>query len=106
MSAIVARPNAIFVSSESSQATRRQCYHPRGVRFRQVRAIPAAVLVVIAAWEILRTERAPAGVPGGDAWKRAADVVRVQHQPGDLIVFAPDWIDPVGRRWLGDLIPI
>jgi hypothetical protein len=73
------------------------------VRFRQVRAIPAAVLVVIAAWE---TERAPAGVPGYDGWKQAADVVRVQRKPGDLIVFAPDWIDPVGRRWLGDLIPI
>jgi hypothetical protein len=76
------------------------------VRFRQVRAIPAAVLVVIGAWEIVRTERAPAGVPGDDAWKRAADVVRVQHRPGDLIVFAPDWIDPVGRLWLGDLIPL
>ena len=28
------------------------------------------------------------------------------HQPGDLIVFAPRWNDPVGRLHLGDLIPV
>ena len=76
------------------------------MRFPVVRAIPAAVLVAIAAWEIWRTERAGAGVPDDDAWKQAADVVRLQQQPGELIVFAPDWIDPVGRLWLGDRIPI
>jgi hypothetical protein len=32
--------------------------------------------------------------------------VRAGFRPGDLIVFAPDWIDPVGRYQLGDLIPI
>jgi hypothetical protein len=76
------------------------------VRFRLARAIPAAVLALIAIWEIVRTERAGAGVPDDETWKQAADVVRLQHAPGELIVFAPDWIDPVGRFWLGDLIPI
>lgn len=33
-------------------------------------------------------------------------MVRAGYQPGDLIVFAPDWIDPVGRLHLGDLIPV
>jgi hypothetical protein len=32
--------------------------------------------------------------------------VRERHQPGELIVFAPGWIDPLGRQHLGDLIPI
>ncbi|HTJ45286.1 MAG TPA: hypothetical protein VL463_24435 [Kofleriaceae bacterium] len=64
------------------------------------------MLALIAVWEIWRTERAGAGVPDDDSWKQAADVVRIQHKPGELIVFAPDWIDPVGRYWLGDLIPI
>ena len=27
----------------------------------------------------------------------AEEVVRERYQPGDLIVFAPDWVDPVGR---------
>ncbi len=71
-----------------------------------MRAIPAAALAVIAAWEIARTERAGVGVPDDAAWKRAADVVRLQAKPGDLIVFAPRWIDPVGRLVLGDLIPV
>jgi hypothetical protein len=45
-------------------------------------------------------------VPGDKAWQKAAEVVRAGYQPGDLIVFAPDWNDPVGRLHLGDLIPI
>jgi hypothetical protein len=76
------------------------------LRFGLVRAIPAAVLAVVAVWEIARTERAGAGVPGDDEWRHASDVLRSQWKPGDLIVFAPRWIDPVGRLWLGDLIPI
>jgi hypothetical protein len=36
----------------------------------------------------------------------AAQVVRPGMQRGDLIVFAPEWIDPVGRLYFGDLMPI
>jgi len=50
--------------------------------------------------------RAGATVPGDTDWARAAEAVRAQHRPGDLIVFAPRWIDPVGRLHLGDLITI
>ena len=39
-------------------------------------------------------------------WAAAAAAVRARHKPGDLVAFAPDWIDPVGRYHLGDLIPI
>ncbi len=45
-------------------------------------------------------------MPSDHAWEKAAAVVRADHEPGDLIVFAPDWVDPVGRLHLGDLIPI
>ncbi len=64
-------------------------------------AIPAALLVLVALWEIVATLRAPASVPDDDAWTEAARVVRTQMQAGDLIVFAPDWVDPVGRLHLG-----
>ncbi|MCB9573428.1 MAG: hypothetical protein H6709_15215 [Kofleriaceae bacterium] len=64
------------------------------------------LLVAIAIWEIVATVRAPAEVPDDRAWDRAAAAVRSQHHPGDLIVFAPGWIDPVGRLHLGDLIPL
>lgn len=63
-------------------------------------------VIVVAIWEIVATARAPAGVPDDAAWARAAAAVRADHQVGDLIVFAPAWVDPVGRLHLGDLIPV
>jgi hypothetical protein len=68
--------------------------------------LPALLLVVVAIAEIVVAARAPARVPGDDDWARAAEVVRQRRQAGELIVFAPDWIDPVGRLHLGDLISI
>lgn len=69
-------------------------------------AIPAALLVLIALWEIIATVRGAHSVPGDDAWAEAAKVVRAGYKPGDLIVFAPAWADPIGRMHLGDLISI
>ncbi|MBA3396116.1 MAG: hypothetical protein H0T89_26035 [Deltaproteobacteria bacterium] len=66
----------------------------------------AGLLLAIAVWEIVATRHAATRVPGDDTWRRAAAVVRAGHQPGDLIVFAPPWVDPVGRMHLGDLIPV
>jgi hypothetical protein len=71
-----------------------------------IAALPALLLVVIALWEVCATPRYAASVPTDKTWQQAAAVVRAGYQPGDLIVFAPDWIDPVGRLHLGDLIPI
>jgi hypothetical protein len=69
------------------------------------RSIVAAVLLLgIALWEIVAT--LAAGAPDDGAWARAAKVVRAEYRPGDLIVFAPSWVDPTGRMHLGDLIPI
>lgn len=68
--------------------------------------LAALMLASLALWEIgvlLRVER---GAPGEQDWRSAAAAVREGHRVGDLVVFAPEWIDPVGRRWLGDLIPI
>ncbi|HUS29518.1 MAG TPA: hypothetical protein VMZ53_13490 [Kofleriaceae bacterium] len=71
-----------------------------------VAVVPALLLIVIATWEVCSTPRLAASVPGDDAWDRAEKLVRAGYQPGDLIVFAPSWNDPVGRLHLGDLIPI
>jgi hypothetical protein len=68
--------------------------------------VPALVLVAVAVWEILATRSAATSVPEDPAWARAAQVVRAGYRSGDLIVFAPDWVDPVGRLHLGDLIPV
>jgi hypothetical protein len=63
-------------------------------------------LIVISTWEVCSTPRLAASVPGDDAWDSAEEIVRAGYQRGDLIVFAPEWVDPVGRMHLGDLIPI
>jgi hypothetical protein len=71
-----------------------------------VGVLPAALLVTVAVWEMLAAARAGHDVPGPETWEGAAQAVRERHAPGDLIVFAPDWIDPAGRMHLGDLIPV
>ena len=76
------------------------------MRARFLAAIPAVLLVLVALWEVVATRLDAGSVPGDDAWERAAQVVRAAHQSGDLIVFAPGWVDPVGRLHLGDLIPV
>ena len=67
---------------------------------------PALALLLCALWEIWASATAGSDVPGDADWAAAAAAVRQRHQPGDLIVFAPGWIDPVGRMHLGDLLPI
>jgi len=52
------------------------------------------------------TPQKAASVPRDEAWDKAEELVRAGYQPGDLIVFAPAWADPVGRLHLGDLIPV
>ena len=68
--------------------------------------MPALLLVVISLWEVCAAHRDAGSVPGDAAWQAAAQRVRADYRAGDLIVFAPDWVDPVGRMHLGDLIPI
>lgn len=73
---------------------------------RLVRVVPALALVLIAAWSARRVVGAGAGVPDDAAWAAAAAEVRAAQRPGELIVFAPGWIEPVGRLHLGDRIPV
>ncbi|HEY1546223.1 MAG TPA: hypothetical protein VGG28_00315 [Kofleriaceae bacterium] len=65
---------------------------------------PALLLALVSLWEIAATHRDATSVPDDAAWDAAATIVRADYRPGDLIVFAPEWIDPVGRLHLGDLI--
>jgi hypothetical protein len=68
--------------------------------------LPAALLVLVAAWEIAAVARAGSDLPGAGDWEGAAAFVRERHRPGELLVAAPAWLDPVARMHLGDLIPI
>ncbi len=68
--------------------------------------MPALLLVSVSIWEIVTIARAGSDVPGREEWEQASEALRSEHRSGDLIVFAPEWIDPVGRLHLGDLIPV
>ncbi|HET6614196.1 MAG TPA: hypothetical protein VFG83_19490 [Kofleriaceae bacterium] len=67
---------------------------------------PAVVVVLLALWEAIAVVRSGSDVPAAADWDRATAFVRAHHAPGQLIVFAPEWIDPVGRMHAGDLIDV
>ena len=73
---------------------------------KSLAAVPALLLVIVSLWEVVAARRDAAEVPDDAAWDAASAIVRASYQPGDLIVFAPDWIDPVGRLHLGDKISV
>ena len=52
------------------------------------------------------TPRYAAALPTDRTWEKTGQLVRDGYQAGDLIVFAPDWIDPIGRMHFGDLISV
>jgi len=62
--------------------------------------------VVLALVETASALIAPRRAPTDDDWRAAAGEVRAGFRPGDLIVAAPAWADPVMRMHLGDLISI
>jgi hypothetical protein len=66
-----------------------------------------AVLVVasLAVVETTVALVAPALAPTDADWAAAASAVRAGFRPGDLIVAAPAWADPILRVQLGDLLP-
>lgn len=69
-------------------------------------AAPALILAFVALWEMVMVTRARLRPPSEQDWQALSSALRAAHRPGDLIVFAPAWIDPLGRQYLGDLIPI
>lgn len=65
----------------------------------------AAGVALLAVLETLVALTAPARAPTEADWDTAAAAVRHEFRPGDLIVAAPAWADPILRVHLGDLIP-
>jgi len=65
----------------------------------------AVVVSLLAAVETTVALVAPSLAPTDADWAAAAAAVRAGFRPGDLIVAAPAWADPILRTQLGDLIP-
>jgi hypothetical protein len=65
----------------------------------------AVVVALLAVAETTVALVAPFRAPTEADWAAAAAAVRAGYRPGDLIVAAPAWADPILRVHLGDLIP-
>jgi len=65
-----------------------------------------AAVSVLAVVETASALIAPHRAPTDDDWRAAAGEIRAGFHPGDLIVAAPAWADPILRVHLGDLIPV
>jgi hypothetical protein len=65
-----------------------------------------AGIAALALIETLVALVAPSRAPTDADWRATEADVRAQFRPGDLIVAAPAWADPIMRLHLGDLIPI
>jgi hypothetical protein len=63
-------------------------------------------LALLAVVETAQALVAPSRAPTDADWAAAASEVRAGFRPGDLIVAAPEWAEPLVRMHLGDLIPI
>ena len=66
----------------------------------------AAAILLLALVETVNAFVAPSRAPTDKDWAAAAAKVRAGYLPGDLIVAAPAWSDPLMRQQLGDLLPM
>jgi hypothetical protein len=66
----------------------------------------AAAIGVLAVVETAVALVAPSRAPKDADWEAAAREIRAAFAPGDLIVAAPAWADPIMRLHLGDLVPL
>jgi len=62
----------------------------------------AAVPLIGAVELVLHIKQTTRDVVGDEDWIAARDAVKAEAKPSDLVVFAPFWADPLGRKWFGD----
>ncbi|MCU1281480.1 MAG: hypothetical protein JWM53_5026, partial [bacterium] len=69
-------------------------------------AIVAALIALLALVETGAALTAHARVATSADWDAAAAEVRAGFGAGDVIAFAPAWVDQIGRAHLGDLVTV
>jgi hypothetical protein len=77
-------------------------------RLRSVRPLlPFLLVVAVGVFELGAHVVQVRRVITDKEWTAARDAVKELKQPGDLVVFAPAWTDPLGREVFGeDLVPL
>lgn len=90
--------------ADGASPAEKKVSHP-GLRIARA-AAPALLLVAVSLWEIVAVARSTGRAPGAEDWRGLSAALHERHAAGELIVFAPAWIDPIGRREVGDLLSI
>lgn len=68
--------------------------------------VPFVLLLAVSGWELVVVAGGGASTGADSDWKAAGDAVRAGFVPGELVVAAPPWADPLMRREVGDLITV
>ncbi len=83
---------------------------PVGPRARAPGRVAAALLVLglcgLCGWEISATLIQHWRAPRSADWRAAAEKLRHVRQPGEPLLFAPLWVDPLGRQAMGDQVDL
>ncbi len=62
-----------------------------------------AILPVVGVGELVAAEVQKRKVPTDVEWRAAASAASVARKPGDMILVAPRWAEPLGRKALGEV---
>jgi hypothetical protein len=68
--------------------------------------LAAGALVVLAVWEVMVLVSAERSAPAAADWQAVAAAIPATLGRDQLVVFAPRWIDPIGRQWIGARLSI
>lgn len=66
----------------------------------RLHAVLLAVVPLVAVWELVAAQRQHQAVPTDADWRAAASAAAQAKKPGDMIVVAPRWAEPLGRKAL------
>jgi hypothetical protein len=78
----------------------------------EVRRLPLKAVVLLLAllglvgWEVAATLIQRGAAPTQNDWKAAAAAVRSERKADEPVLFAPGWVEPLGRLHLGDQLSL
>ncbi len=80
----------------------------RNLRFKTTWGYPLLIVIfsVVATWEIVVACRYSRSHVSETDWKRVGAYLNERVGPGDLVVCQPEWLDPLCRKYLQDVITL
>lgn len=69
-------------------------------------AVLLAAVIGLVTWETGANLIQHMEAAGDEDWARAAEKVRAERKPTEPVLFAPHWVDPLGRRHMGDSLKL